>query len=89
MGVLKGLKGTTIAEMECEFFSKPSEIKKILESGKAVTTAKDNGAINIWKDDEGFIRCEAMRYYATLDEQRFAKISEVKEWAKKWLLEIQ
>lgn len=86
---LKGLKGTTIIDMECEFFKKTSQIKKILESGKAATTANTNGAINIWKDDEGFIRCESMRHYFILDEQKFTKIIEVKNWAKKWLIEIE
>lgn len=85
---LIGLKGITTKETECEWFSKPMQLKRILDSGKAATTAGDNGAINIWKDDEGFIRCEAQRWCRTINERKFSKISEVRTWANEWLLNI-
>ena len=89
MATLNGLKGTYIKEMEFEIFRKPSEISKILKKNKAAVAADDNGAINIWNDDEGFIRCESMRFCISLDVQKFSKIGDAKSWAEKWLIEIQ
>lgn len=89
MPELRNLDGVKINKRECKFISKSSEIKKILNSGLAVTAADVNGSFNIWEDDEGFIRCEVFRYMRTLDKQKFVKIKDVKTWAKKWLKEIK
>ena len=83
---LEGIKKKKIA---CEFFRKPSQIKSILDSGKAATAADENGALNVWKDDDGFFRCTAMRRMMTIDEQRFSNLKDAKQWARKWLEEIK
>ena len=89
MGTLRNLKGTSVEEIECEFITKPSEIKDILENGKACTAADSNGAINIWKDDNGLIRCESMAYFRSLDTKEFENIEDVEKWTKKWLRKIK
>ena len=89
MGTLRNLKGISVEEIECEFITKLSEIKNILENGKACTTAGDNGAINIWKDDTGLIRCESMAYYRSLDTKEFENLEDVEKWAKKWIRKIR
>lgn len=87
MGVLLELQGTSIKEMPVFFISKISEIENITTT-QAATAAGSNGAINIWIDDDGHFRCESMRFYSTLDKQVYSDVNKVKQWAKKWLKEI-
>lgn len=65
-----------------------SQIKSILESKHACTSADSYGAINIWKTDAGEIRGEAMRNNCTLEAQVFATYEKAAEWAQKWLIRI-
>ena len=85
---LRGLEGTSGAEIEAEYFTKSSQIKNIIDKGLSATAADYNGAINIWKDDAGFIRCESMQWLISLEKKRFRTIKEVKVWADKWLKKI-
>ncbi len=89
MPKLCNLEGIKKEKIDAEFFGKALEIKKILDSGKAATAADENGALNVWKDDEGFFRCTAMRFCSTINEERFADFKDVEKWAKKWLKEIE
>lgn len=88
MGQLSGLKGTNGQNIECIFIEKASHIKSIIKKGLAATAAGSNGAINIYKDDAGNIRCEAMRYCATIDEKLFANIDDAIVWVDEWLPKI-
>jgi hypothetical protein len=86
---LQGLPGLKAKKIKAEYFKKISEIETNLNKNIAVTTAGDNGAINIWKDDEGKIRCESYSFCKTLDSQIYSNISNVNNWAAKWLKEIK
>lgn len=88
MGVLKNLDGVSKTEVEAVFIEKVSDIKKILREGKAATDAGFRGAINIWCDDAGIYRCEAIRFLRTIEEKKFKKLSEVEEWAVNWIKKI-
>lgn len=88
MPQLLNLEGTSVKAMDCLFFTKPSEINKVTPT-VAITTADTNGAINIWLDDDMHFRCEAMRYFCSVDKQVYSDVSKVKAWAKKWLSEIK
>ena len=88
--MLVGLEGKKEQNTEYLFFESEEEIQDILfVKNKAATTADNNGAINIWVDDEGYIRCESMRYLSSLEKKKYSRISDVKKWAKKWLEEIK
>lgn len=89
MGTLTGLKGTNGQAIECVFIEKGTDIEGVLGDGLAATSAGGNGALNIYKDDEGNIRCEAMRYCQTMEEKIFGHAKPVIKWADKWLLKIQ
>ncbi len=89
MGNLVGLEGTNGREMEAVFIKKPSDIRKILRAGKGATTADDNGAINIWRDDEGMIRCDAMAYMRSLEKKKYKTLTEAEKWVAKWLNKIR
>ncbi len=86
---LIGLEGTDGREIPHQFIERSSSIKKAtMDSGIAYTAAGSNGAINIYQDDDGQIRCQAMRYCRTIDKQKYSKVKDVKVWADKWLKEI-
>lgn len=86
---LVGLEGTSGDVIDAVFIEKSSQIKNsIFNEGKAFTSAGSNGAINIWEDDEGFVRCKAMRYFATIDYQKYSKLKDVKAWTDYWLKNI-
>lgn len=82
MAELKGLPGIKEASREAERIDKPADIEKILERGLAGTTAGDDGAINVWKDDEGNVRCERHRFLAVVDAQTFTKMKDAIKWTK-------
>lgn len=85
---LIGLEGVKAHEVACDFITRSSQIRGIIKKGNAVTAAGYNGAINIWKDDAGYLRGEAMRHFISLDKKIFTDMKEVKSWADKWLKEI-
>jgi len=88
MITLINLEGTNRKETKAIFIKKAFQVKKITPE-LAVTSAGDNGAINIWLDDDNHFRCNAMRYLKSVDMQTYSDIHKVKVWAKKWLSEIR
>lgn len=87
--LLSGLEGVKKKDVPCQIFTSVSQIKKILDKNEAATTAGGNGAINIYKDDDGFLRGELMRHLRTIDKKIFNSMDELKKWATKWLIEIK
>jgi len=86
--MLTNLEGIDKDEIECDFIHNGNEVESILEKGIAATAAGDNGAINIWKDRDGFIRCESMKLMKTTDKKIFNNINDVQLWADEWLIII-
>jgi hypothetical protein len=62
---------------------------KALRNGMAATAADDNGAINVWRTDDGKYRCLSCRHLQTIDYQVFDKAADVAAWTKTWLKKIQ
>lgn len=89
MGVLLNLDGVKKIETTCTFLKKPSDIRWILRKGHAGTIAGNRGAVNIWKDDDGYFRCESFRYCITIETKRYKYISIAEKWVKKWMKVIK
>lgn len=89
MYTLENLEGVKKKKVSAEHFSKAKEVPAIIANGNAATTAAYNGAINVWKDDKGNIRCESMRYLQSLDKETFSDINEVVKWCNIWLRKIK
>lgn len=89
MKTLIGLKGTDGKEVDALWITKAEHVELALNNSIACTSAGSNGAINIYHDDEYFIRCEAQRYCVTQDEQKFQLVDDAVKWTKKWLKKIQ
>ena len=88
MGELRGLSGIKKKAIDAVFIENEKEIEEILLSGKGATTAGENGAINIWMDDDKFIRCELNIYMRTMDSKKYKTFKEAQGWVKKMLVRI-
>jgi hypothetical protein len=89
MGTLIGLPGISGKKLEAVFIDDDyKNIRQIILDGNAATDAGDNGAINIWKDDNGRIRCEALQYLRTVESKSYKSIRSAINWAKRWKQKI-
>lgn len=88
MAILSGLPGTS-EDKEATIVQSVSGVLRALASGKTPTAAGDNGAINVWVDDEGKFRCEFMRWRSTVDAQVFQFKKQVAAWLKVWFPQMQ
>ena len=86
--MLKNLEGISATKIDADSIRLGKDIKPILDKGIAATAAGDSGALNIWKDDDGWIRCEAMRFRNPIDKKIFDNMEDVEKWADKWLPDI-
>jgi len=85
---LVGLANT--AEIrECKIFRSPTACLNILRQGFAATAADDNGALNVWADNDGKYRVEAQRHYSTLDSRIYSTQLQLRRWLKRWLRVIK
>jgi len=87
MGKLTGLSETS-RDIEALFINEGADIRVILMNEYAATSAGQKGAINVWKDDNGVIRAEAMAHFRTLESKRFSKMHYAIKWTDKWLKRI-
>lgn len=82
---LEGLPGVKKHKIDAYWFEDVDDIEATLELGCACTSAGDKGAINVWKDDAGIIRCELMRHCVTVEKRTFASYSEAEKCVNDWL----
>lgn len=76
---LRGCKGCSRdlhAYMSCD----KDNVRKALELGIACTGANDNGAYNIYFDDNAELCCQYMRYCVTREIRMVTSIEEAIEW---------
>lgn len=84
---LIGLPGTD-GPVEAVFASSVSGFLKALRHSDAVTTASDEGAINVWLAD-GLYRCERQCYRTTVNSQAFVSKRKVASWLREQLPKIE
>lgn len=85
---LKGLPGVKKCKVYAYWINDTSDIEPTLELGYACTSAGDNGAINVWKDDAGIIRGELERYCVSIEKRTFANYAEAEKCVNDWLERI-
>lgn len=85
---LKGLPGVKRRMVDAYHITNTSDIEPTLELGYACTSAGDNGAINVWKDDAGIIRGELMRHCVTVEKRIFASYTDAENCVSDWLERI-
>lgn len=85
---LDGLPEVKRRKVDAYSINNTSDIESTIELGYACTSAGDNGAINVWKDDAGIIRGELMRYCVTVEKRTFTSYAEVEKCVSDWLERI-
>lgn len=85
---LRRLSGVKKCKIDAYLINNTNDIESTLELGYACTSAGDNGAINVWKDDAGIIRGELMRYSVTVEKRIFASYTDVEICVSDWLERI-
>ena len=81
-GVVGNLPGICISPSLRQF-------KRTLLEHRACSTAADNGAVTIWRDDAGQWRGDRSRYWVTQATLTCRTKSEVWMWLRKQLPKIQ
>lgn len=77
---LNGLQGVKSVKVYAYFSTEPKEVQNALELGIACTGADDNGAYNIYFDDEENICCEYMQRCVTKEFKKVETIEEAVLW---------
>ena len=85
---LEGLPGVKRDKIYAYWFKDINDIEATLELGYACTSAGNNGAINVWKDDTGMIRGELMRHLVVVEKRTFVSYAEVEKCVSDWLERI-
>lgn len=88
MGLI-GLKGTDGKDRPVRFFHNISQALRFLKEDKATTAAGNNGAINLYIDDNGKYRMSLFRWLVCKDERLYTNLNMVKQTLKEWLLSIK
>lgn len=74
---------------DCEMFYKsPSKISGILKRGLAATTAGDNGAIDVYRDDNGCLRVSLHRRLCTISHDVFPSLRAAMPLIKSYIADI-
>lgn len=77
---LNGLQGVKSEKVYAYFSTEPKEVQNALELGIACTGVDDNGAYNIYFDDEENICCEYMQRCVTKEFKKVETIEEAVLW---------
>ncbi|GAA6244378.1 hypothetical protein F030043B2_34200 [Bacteroides fragilis] len=85
---LEGLPGVKKCKVDAYWINDTSDIEPTLELGFACTSAGDNGAINVWKDDAGMIQGELMRFCVKVEKRTFSNYLEMEKCISEWLERI-
>ncbi len=78
---LPGLKQSPTDGYLCK---DPEQAMRVLEKGLCATQAGPDGAITIWRDDAGKLRCRFDRYKQALSEITAADMTAVDKWLRQW-----
>lgn len=56
-----------------------------LRKHRICSAAGDDGAVNVYRADDGTYRCSFCRYLAYLSNEKFTTKTAVRRWLKEWL----
>jgi hypothetical protein len=86
---LENLENKSEKKTAAVFIKSDKKIETLLEQGYACTAAKQNGAFNIWRDDNGRLRGNLFKFCNLIEGREFKDLSETKEYVNKWLKSIK
>ena len=79
---LRGLPGVKQVRTRAVFVTSVTMGMEFVREGLAITCSGDEGALNVWKDDDGTWRCERHRFKLVASEAKFKYIAAVAQWLK-------
>lgn len=82
---LHGMPGVHKALIEARWVKSGKQALAALRAGYAATDAREDGAMNAWRDDEGKYRVHSLRYLKTLEEKTFDTAKEAAAWVDRWM----
>jgi hypothetical protein len=62
---------------------------RALRACGAATASADNGAVTVWRDDEGKYRCDRQHLMSSKEAQTLDHLKDVRAWVKAALEKIQ
>lgn len=84
---LRGLPNTK-GVVEYEFASSASAALRVLRKGKAASDGQRNGAINLWRDDDGKLRGSRCVHFMEVELKTFRTQSQAAKWYRRALKKI-
>lgn len=55
-----------------------------IQKRRAVTAAGNNGALNVWRDDQRVLYSEFMRFRQSLDRAEHVNLDSLRVWLETW-----
>jgi hypothetical protein len=86
---LPGVRGGTIKPRGKHIARTVAGVMAILQKGRIASAAGDDGAVTVWRDDEGSWRCEFSRWRSPVDNQTFDTKAAVQRWLVEWMPKLQ
>ena len=87
--MITNLIDTTPSEKDHEYFYKWYTVPAILNKNMVASAAQSNGAIDVYRDDNGLIRVRVHRWRVTIYEDSFKTLTSAKPVVIDWLAEIK
>ena len=85
MGMYIGLLGVAGGKLEGPMARSVSGIMAELRTNRICSAAGNNGAVTVWKDDDGAWRCAFCRHRMTVGEATVGTKAQVREWLREWM----
>lgn len=86
---LEHLPGIKKSPVKAAYIKNVTEARKYLGKYRAITSAGDDGAINIHIDDSGTYRCEYMVYWIAYSSVSVRTKKDAMNWLKNYLKRIK
>lgn len=82
-----GLPGVAGEKLEGPMTESVSGFMAALRGNRICSAVGSNGAVTVWKDDDGMWRCDFSRYCSTVCGATVKTKAQVREWLREWMPE--
>lgn len=86
---LEGVKGGTIKPRGKHFARTVTGFMGVLRKSRVCSSASDNGAVTVWKADDGTYHCDFGRWRSSINHQTFSSKARVRAWLKEYLPQME
>lgn len=86
---LDGVKGGEIRPRGKHMARTVSGFMEILKKGRICSAVSDNGAVTVWRADDGTYHCDFGRWRSSINHTTFMTKANVRLWLRKYLPQIE